>query len=140
VLNACRILTSALLSARRAAAAAAAAAAGGAAAAAAAAPAGADDLTPLLIYATIQAAPPALASNLAYIERFRGGPRLSGEAHYYFVQLSGAAAFVETLDAGSLKCDPGACRAAPRRAARTDARSATHRPALQRTPALLLLR
>lgn len=68
---------------------------------------GADDFTPLLIYATIKAQPPQLAANIAFIERFRSHVRLTGEAQYYFVQLSGAAAFIETVDATSLKCDPG---------------------------------
>lgn len=34
---------------------------------------GADDFTPLLIYVVIKAATPYLASNLAYIERYRWG-------------------------------------------------------------------
>ena len=48
---------------------------------------GADDFTPLLIYATIRSATPQLGSNLSYIERYRMASKLSGEAAYYFVQL-----------------------------------------------------
>ncbi|KAJ9524636.1 hypothetical protein QJQ45_024286 [Haematococcus lacustris] len=69
--------------------------------------AGADDFTPVLVYITIKAAPEHLASNLAFIERFRAASRLVSEAQYYFVQMQGALAFVETLDAhSSLKVDP----------------------------------
>jgi hypothetical protein len=49
--------------------------------------AGADDLTPVLILATIKAAPAALPSNLAYIERYRAASRLVSEAQYFFVQM-----------------------------------------------------
>eukprot|EP00879_Flechtneria_rotunda_P020965 GHRR01022075.1.p1 GENE.GHRR01022075.1~~GHRR01022075.1.p1 ORF type:complete len:243 (+),score=81.60 GHRR01022075.1:257-985(+) len=48
---------------------------------------GADDFTPLLIYVTIRAQTPYLASNLAYIERFRYQPKLAGETQYYYTQL-----------------------------------------------------
>ena len=50
-------------------------------------PSGADDFTPLLIYVVIKAATPALASNLAYIERYRYHPKLTAEAQYYYIQL-----------------------------------------------------
>ena len=49
--------------------------------------AGADDFTPVLIYVTIKAQTPYLASNLAYIERYRYHPKLTAEAQYYFIQL-----------------------------------------------------
>jgi hypothetical protein len=35
----------------------------------------------------IKAATPALASNLAYIERYRYHPKLTAEAQYYYIQL-----------------------------------------------------
>lgn len=49
--------------------------------------AGADDFTPVLIYVTIKAAPEALASNLAFIERYRMASRLVAESSYFFVQM-----------------------------------------------------
>ncbi|KAI8474361.1 MAG: Ara7-Gdpnh2ATVPS9A [Monoraphidium minutum] len=51
--------------------------------------AGADDFTPVLILALIRARPPRLASNIAYVERYRMRSRMAGEAAYYFVQLRG---------------------------------------------------
>ncbi|KXZ53251.1 hypothetical protein GPECTOR_7g1145 [Gonium pectorale] len=71
ILNSCKIIT-ALLASKRAGA-------------------GADDFTPTLIYVTIRAQPEALASNLAFIERYRHEPRLSGEASYFFVQMTQSA-------------------------------------------------
>lgn len=50
-------------------------------------PPGADDFTPLLIFVVIKAATPYLASNLAYIERYRYHPKLTAEAQYYYIQL-----------------------------------------------------
>jgi bacterioferritin (cytochrome b1) len=49
--------------------------------------AGADDFTPLLILAVIRARPSCLASNLAYIERYRYHSRLVSETQYYYIQL-----------------------------------------------------
>jgi len=43
----------------------------------------------VLIYVTIKAAPDALASNLAFIERFRMASRLVSEVAYLFVQMVG---------------------------------------------------
>ncbi|EFJ42545.1 hypothetical protein VOLCADRAFT_119357, partial [Volvox carteri f. nagariensis] len=69
--------------------------------------AGADDFTPTLIYVTIKAQPEALASNLSFIERYRHSTRLNGEASYFFVQMQGAVAFLETLSPTSLAgCEP----------------------------------
>ncbi|GIL73580.1 hypothetical protein Vretimale_5178 [Volvox reticuliferus] len=64
--------------------------------------AGADDFTPALIYVTIKAQPEALASNMAFIERYRHSNRLNGESEYFFVQMQGAVAFLETLSPTSL--------------------------------------
>ena len=63
---------------------------------------GADDFLPLLIYVLIRAAPPRLASNLEYVQRFRGARRFHGEAAYFFTQLYAAASFVETVNTTSL--------------------------------------
>ncbi|WIA42934.1 hypothetical protein OEZ86_008847 [Tetradesmus obliquus] len=67
---------------------------------------GADDFTPLLILAVIRARPTCLASNLAYIERYRYHARLVSEAQYYYIQLCSAATFIEMMDATSLKVHP----------------------------------
>ncbi|GIL49525.1 hypothetical protein Vafri_5854 [Volvox africanus] len=64
--------------------------------------AGADDFTPALIYVTIKAQPEALASNMAFVERYRHSNRLNGESEYFFVQMQGAVAFLETLTPTSL--------------------------------------
>lgn len=93
-LNACRIVANLL---------AAEAASGGAAATD---PRGADDFLPLLILALIRAAPPRLASNLEYVQRYRGAARFGGEAAYFFTQLYSAASFVETVNTASLTVDP----------------------------------
>lgn len=86
ILNCCKVIN-AFLAARRAGA-------------------GADDFTPTLIYVTIKAQPDSLASNLSFIERYRYAPKLAAEASYFFVQMQGAATFLETLTTSSLACDP----------------------------------
>ena len=48
---------------------------------------GADDFTPVLIYVTIKAQPEYLASNLAFIERYRTASRLVSADQYFFVQV-----------------------------------------------------
>ena len=68
---------------------------------------GADDFLPLLILVLIRASPPRLASNLEFIQRFRGSRRFHGESAYFFTQLYAAASFVETVNTGSLNVDPG---------------------------------
>ena len=50
---------------------------------------GADDFTPVLIYTVIRAQPEALASNLAFVERYRMVSRLVSESMYFFVQMVG---------------------------------------------------
>ncbi len=51
--------------------------------------AGADDFLPVLIYVVVHAAPPQLASNLEYIQRFRMQSRMASESAYFFTQLVG---------------------------------------------------
>lgn len=41
----------------------------------------------MLIYVTIKAQPEYLASNLAFIERYRTSSRLVSESQYFFVQM-----------------------------------------------------
>lgn len=67
--------------------------------------AGADDFTPLLIYVVIRAQTPQLASNLAYIERYRYHSKLTSETQYYYIQLVSigvATVFVRDICAGYL--------------------------------------
>jgi Vacuolar sorting protein 9 (VPS9) domain len=51
---------------------------------------GADDFTPVLIYTVIKAQPDKLASNLAFIERYRMRSKLTSESQYYFIGLVSA--------------------------------------------------
>ncbi|EIW68207.1 hypothetical protein TREMEDRAFT_32532 [Tremella mesenterica DSM 1558] len=62
----------------------------------------ADAFVPILIFVVLRANPDNLLSNIEYINRFRSAPRLQGEAGYYLSSLSGAIAFIETMDASSL--------------------------------------
>ncbi len=80
VLNCCRVINNLL------------------AAAAATAPPGADDFLPVLVLVLLRAAPPQLASNLAYIARFRLASRLVSETSYFFTNLVSAAAFLESAE------------------------------------------
>lgn len=62
-------------------------------------PQGADDFLPVLVYVTLRANPPQLASNVAFISRYRRGSRLVSEAAYFFTNLVSAATFLERADA-----------------------------------------
>ncbi|KAK9479586.1 hypothetical protein V1514DRAFT_341624 [Lipomyces japonicus] len=67
---------------------------------------GADFILPTLIYAVIQADPPHIASNLAFIQRFRASKSLNGEAAYCLTNFEAVVAFLETVDLTTLKVDP----------------------------------
>lgn len=54
-------------------------------------PQGADDFLPVLVYCVLRAAPTQLASNLAYITRYRLHSRLVSETAYFFTNLVSAA-------------------------------------------------
>ncbi|CAD7697933.1 unnamed protein product [Ostreobium quekettii] len=82
ILNCCRVIQNLLKTAGKAAG-------------------GADIFVPVLNYVVIRAAPEHMISNVEYIRRFRMKSRLSSHTEYYFMQLSGAAYFTETADAGS---------------------------------------
>ena len=66
--------------------------------------ASADDFLPALIFILIQAAPPFLASNVRYIERFAPADLVnSGESAYYFTNFLGAVNFLENASCDQLK-------------------------------------
>ena len=71
-------------------------------------PASADDFLPALIYTVLQAAPPRLVSNIAYIERFRDGDQLLGVAGYCLTNLRSCMQYLRTLDAAALNMDAAA--------------------------------
>ena len=66
--------------------------------------ASADDFLPALIFILIQCAPPFLASNVRFIERFAPADLInSGESAYYFTNLLGAISFLENVSCDKLK-------------------------------------
>ncbi|KAJ1444917.1 hypothetical protein M885DRAFT_592555 [Pelagophyceae sp. CCMP2097] len=64
---------------------------------------GADDLLPLVILATLRARIPKLNSEIRFIELYSAQERLSGEDGFLLTQLAAAAAFLETVDASTLR-------------------------------------
>lgn len=62
----------------------------------------ADAFVPILIFVVLRANPENTLSNVEYINRFRSPSKLQGEAGYYLSSLTGAIAFIETMDASSL--------------------------------------
>ncbi|KAJ1918235.1 hypothetical protein H4219_002707 [Mycoemilia scoparia] len=66
---------------------------------------GADKFLPILIYVVITANPPKLVSNVNYISRFRSPSKLNAEAGYYFTNMMGCIAFIESMDASCLSID-----------------------------------
>ena len=66
--------------------------------------ASADDFMPALIFILIQSAPPFLASNVRFIERFAPADLInSGESAYYFTNFLGAIQFLENVSCDKLK-------------------------------------
>ncbi|KAK9495306.1 hypothetical protein V1508DRAFT_349069 [Lipomyces doorenjongii] len=68
---------------------------------------GADFVLPTLIFSVIQADPPHIASNLAFIQRFRTSKTINGETAYCLTNFEAVVAFLETVDLTTLKVDPG---------------------------------
>ncbi|KAK9245490.1 hypothetical protein V1506DRAFT_538318 [Lipomyces tetrasporus] len=72
---------------------------------------GADFVLPTLIFSVIQADPPHIASNLAFIQRFRTSKTINGETAYCLTNFEAVVAFLETVDLATLKVDPGEIQA-----------------------------
>ena len=58
---------------------------------------GADELFPVFVFVVLHANPPRLASNIAYVQRFRSPMALKSEAGCYFTHLQAAVSFLESL-------------------------------------------
>lgn len=56
----------------------------------------ADDITPVLVYVLLQANPPALLSNIQYMESFYAA-RMQGEEQYWWTQFRAAVEFLKQL-------------------------------------------
>ncbi len=67
---------------------------------------GADDFTPLLIYVVIRAQTEHLASNLAYIERYRLQSKLTSETQYYYIQLVGGCGRLSSCKSAMSRMQP----------------------------------
>ena len=67
----------------------------------------ADEILPTLIYTLITSPPEGInvISNLHFIQRFRAGSKVDGEAAYCLVNLEAAITFLETVDLASLRSD-----------------------------------
>ncbi|KAK9325508.1 hypothetical protein V1517DRAFT_314345 [Lipomyces orientalis] len=72
---------------------------------------GADFVLPTLIFSVIQADPPHIASNLAFIQRFRTSKTINGETAYCLTNFEAVVAFLETVDLATLKVDPAEIQA-----------------------------
>ena len=56
---------------------------------------GADELFPVFVYVVLQCNPRHLASNLAYVQRFRSPMALKSESGCYFTHLQAAVSFLD---------------------------------------------
>lgn len=67
----------------------------------------ADEILPTLIYTLITTPPEGInvISNLNFIQRFRAGTKVDGEAAYCLTNLEAAITFLETVDLASLRSD-----------------------------------
>ncbi|KAK7204399.1 hypothetical protein BZA70DRAFT_280661 [Myxozyma melibiosi] len=66
---------------------------------------GADFVLPTLIYCVIQANPPHISSNMAFIQRFRSTKTINGETAYCLTNFEAVVAFLETVDLQTLNLD-----------------------------------
>eukprot|EP01028_Stygiella_incarcerata_P007298 TRINITY_DN3011_c0_g1_i2.p1 TRINITY_DN3011_c0_g1~~TRINITY_DN3011_c0_g1_i2.p1 ORF type:complete len:875 (-),score=266.26 TRINITY_DN3011_c0_g1_i2:14-2563(-) len=66
---------------------------------------GADEFFPAIVFALLRANPPALHSNIDYVEHFRHPLRLDASHLYYLTNIKSAAMFIEQLDDRSLAMD-----------------------------------
>ena len=64
---------------------------------------GADDLLPVVIFATLKARPRRLHAALKFVELYSSEDKMRGEAGFLLTQLSAAAAFLTTLGADQLR-------------------------------------
>ena len=64
---------------------------------------GADDLLPVVIFATLKARPRKLHAALKFVELYSSEDKMRGEAGFLLTQLSAAAAFLTTLGADQLR-------------------------------------
>ncbi|SPC63994.1 related to Phosphopantothenoylcysteine decarboxylase [Ustilago sp. UG-2017b] len=67
----------------------------------------ADLILPILIYSIVRSNPARLASNLLYVQRFRGVPLVRGEGSYCLVNVQAAVAFLQGVDVKHLGLDAG---------------------------------
>ncbi|CAD8096669.1 unnamed protein product [Paramecium primaurelia] len=61
-------------------------------------PTGADNLLPVLIYATLKAQPQRAYSNILFVSYYRSPKRITGEDEYYFTTYESTLQFIEKLD------------------------------------------
>ncbi|CAK57595.1 unnamed protein product (macronuclear) [Paramecium tetraurelia] len=61
-------------------------------------PTGADNLLPVLIYATLKAQPSKAYSNILFVSYYRSPKRITGEDEYYFTTYESTLQFIEKLD------------------------------------------
>ena len=86
---------------------------------------GADELFPVFVFVVLHANPPRLASNIAYVQRFRSPMALKSEAGCYFTHLQAAVSFLESLASERSGGGDAAGEAGGNAAAKTAAATAT---------------
>ncbi|KAK9474036.1 uncharacterized protein V1510DRAFT_315430 [Dipodascopsis tothii] len=69
---------------------------------------GADYVLPLMIFCVIQFEPACLASNLAFMQRFRNFKTVNGETAYCLTNYEAVVAFLETVDLTTLRVEQDA--------------------------------
>ncbi|CAD8107469.1 unnamed protein product [Paramecium sonneborni] len=69
-------------------------------------PTGADNLLPVLIYATLKAQPQKAYSNILFVSYYRSPKRITGEDEYYFTTYESTLQFIEKIDYHKLNINP----------------------------------